>query len=96
MTTEQWIKDHEASLGTETPETVFMRMSDEELLERVIAGQRGTAYARKEIHRRQSTRLHTALKHAAKAYRDAVAAYDNTCINSLYNASGADREMGIA
>lgn len=96
MTTEQWIKDHEVSLGTETPEAAFMRMSDDELTQLVLSGRKGTAMARKERDRRASCRVHTALKQAAKAYRDAVAAYDSTCINPLYNASGADRAMGIA
>ena len=96
MTTEQWVQDHEQSLGTETPEAAFMRMSDDELRELILSGRKGTAMARKVRDRRASCRVHSALKVAAKAYRDAMDAYDNTCINPLYNASEADREVGLA
>lgn len=96
MTTEQWVQDHERSLGMETPEATYMRMSDDELTQLILSGKKGTAMARKVRVCRASCRVHSALKVAAKAYRDAVAAYDNTCINPLYDATPEQREMGMA
>lgn len=98
MTTEQWIKDHDDSLGIATPEAAFMRMSDDELVEIILDRRKGmVTMAREERSRRLSCRVHTSLKAAQKAYRDAIKAYtDNTCDNPLYGASAEARTMGMA